>query len=50
LVTQTVDLAGGVISVEKPGDPLDGLEIEVPAGSYGEPRSFEVSYAPITGQ
>jgi hypothetical protein len=49
LATQTVDPSGGVVSIDKPGDPLDGLEIEVPAGSYGKPRSFKVSYAPVTG-
>ncbi|MBI2913550.1 MAG: PKD domain-containing protein [Chloroflexi bacterium] len=37
------------IAVDLPGDPLNGLELKVPAGSYQGSRDFIVSYRPITG-
>lgn len=33
--------------MDKPGDPLDGLTIEVPAGTYTEDRTFVISSATI---
>lgn len=50
MVTTTVSPSGGTVAVVKPGDPLDGLQIEVPAGAYIDSRTFKVSSAPITGQ
>ena len=38
---------GGTITVSEPGGPVDGLEINVPRGAYGDPRTFKISYAPI---
>jgi hypothetical protein len=49
LAWATIESSGGAISVDKPGDPLDGLKIDVPAGSYPDTKGFSVSYAPITG-
>jgi len=49
-VTQTLTTAGGMISVTKPGDPLDGFVMDVPANSYTASSNFKVSYAPITNQ
>ncbi len=46
----TVSADGGTVSVNRPGDPLHGLAIQVPADSFGEPVSFDISYQPITGQ
>ncbi|MBI2913548.1 MAG: PKD domain-containing protein [Chloroflexi bacterium] len=40
---------GADIAVALPGDPLHGLELKVPAGSYQGSRDFIVSYRPITG-
>ena len=49
-VSQSINTTGGMISVSKPGDPLDGFVIDVPANSYTESNTFNVSYAPITSQ
>lgn len=48
LASQVVELSGGTIVVSKPGDPLDGLTIEVPAGAYDTARQFNISSTPIT--
>ena len=42
--------SGGTITISKPGDPLDGFVLGIPPNSYTNNRTFEVSYAPITGQ
>ena len=47
VTTETIGPEGGTITVGKPGDPLDGLKIEVPAGSYQKDTSFEISYRPV---
>jgi len=49
LASTTVSPAGGSLVIQKPGDPLDGLEIQVPPGSYPDSRNFEVSSAPVDG-
>jgi hypothetical protein len=43
----TIGTAGGTITVNKPGDVLDGYQLQVPANSYDSSRTFQVSYAPI---
>jgi hypothetical protein len=48
--SQSVAAAGGVISVSKLGDPLDGFVLNVPAGSFSGNSNFKISSAPITGQ
>src|SRR6478609_284140 len=48
VATQTVSRSGGKITIDRPGDSLDGLTIDVPAGAYSDGRSFHISYAPIT--
>jgi hypothetical protein len=47
LVTQTIGSSGGKLGVTAPGDSLDGLEVAVPAGAYGDSRTFTISSAPI---
>lgn len=47
LATGQVGAEGGTIRVDRRGDPLDGLAIEVPAGAYAEPRTVTVSSAPV---
>jgi len=49
-VTQSIDTTGGIIAVSKPGDPLDGFVLNVPANYYTAASNFKVSYAPITNQ
>ena len=44
-----VDTAGATLVVDSPGDPLDGLEITIPEGSYSQATAFNVSYRPING-
>jgi len=48
LATGAVGPGGGSIAVSKPGDPLDGLRIEVPEGAYNEDVNFEISYREIS--
>jgi hypothetical protein len=48
VASQVVASSGGSVKVQKPGDPIDGLEIKVPAGAYAGDRQFNVSTAPIT--
>src|SRR2546423_13220081 len=48
LVTQTIAPSGGKITINKPGDSLNGVTIDVPNGAYTDSRSFHISYAPIT--
>ena len=47
VTTETIGIEGGTITVSKPGDPLDGFKIEVPAGAYQEEKTFKISYRPI---
>jgi len=47
LASETVGPNGGTVTVQNPGDPLDGLEIQVPPGSYPDSRQFDVSSAPV---
>ena len=49
LVSETVAASGGAVTVSKLGDPLDGLEIQVPSGAYHDSKPFDVSSAPIEG-
>ena len=50
IVSQPIAASGGMISVSKPGDPLDGFVLDVPAKAYTTTSNFKVSYAPITNQ
>ena len=47
VTTETIGIEGGTITVSKPGDPLDGFKIEVPAGAYQEEKTFKISYRSI---
>ncbi len=49
VASQTVAPSGGTISVSKPGDPLNGMQIDVPTGAYPGATTFSVSSAPISG-
>jgi hypothetical protein len=40
---------GGSIAINRPGDPLDGVTLEVPAGAYATDTSFTIEARPITG-
>jgi len=46
-VRATIGTSGGNITINKPGDALDGFQLEVPANSYNDTRTFQVSYAPV---
>lgn len=46
--TLQVAASGGTVAISKPGDPLDGFEITVPAGGFDASRQFTVSAAEIT--
>ncbi|MCJ7654192.1 MAG: hypothetical protein MUO97_02635, partial [Dehalococcoidia bacterium] len=47
VATKTIGTSGGTITVDKPGDPLNGFQIEVPSDAYKETKTFKVSSAPI---
>ncbi len=49
LIAQTVGSSGGSVAIDAPGNPLNGLEIEVPSGAYATQRTFTISSTPITG-
>lgn len=48
LGSASVNANGSVLFVDTPGDPLDGLEIDIPQGAYQEEINFTVSHQPIT--
>nr|HPR32156.1 hypothetical protein [Prolixibacteraceae bacterium] len=43
-----VPATGGSVVVDAPGNPIDGMEIDVPPGSYPEARNFEIRTVEIT--
>lgn len=47
-VTTTIAAGGGVLAITGTAGPLDGLSITVKPGSFPTPRTFDVSYAPVT--
>ncbi|MDD4904463.1 MAG: hypothetical protein PHX77_08195, partial [Candidatus Bipolaricaulis sp.] len=49
VTSQSIGSAGGVVTVNDPGGPLDGMSIDVPAGAFPTSKTFHVSYTPITG-
>jgi hypothetical protein len=50
LANATISPSGGTIKISEPGNPLSGLEVKVPAGSYSETRQIKISYSPIEKQ
>lgn len=44
---QTVLTTGGVLSINKPGDPLHGFELTVPSNGFPTSQDLVVSYGPI---
>ncbi len=46
---ETVGPAGGTITISRQGDPLAGLTITVPPGSYASDTTFAISSRPIKG-
>jgi hypothetical protein len=46
-VTETISTAGGVITVAKSGDPLDGFELTIPADSFDGNVNFNITYAEV---
>ncbi|MBN1924482.1 MAG: PKD domain-containing protein [Prolixibacteraceae bacterium] len=48
VASQTIPSGGGTVVVNSPGSEIDGMEIDVPPGSYAASRTFRISTAPIT--
>ena len=44
---QIISTHGGKFEVNKPGDPINGLIIDIPNSSYKDDRKFTISYAEI---
>ena len=49
LASQTIGAGGGSIKIARGGDPLDGLTITVPTGTYSADVAFTVSERAISG-
>ncbi len=49
LAREKITVNGGGITIDKPGDPLDKLEIYMPANAYSDDKTFTITSAPITG-
>lgn len=47
LDSKSIGADGGILSIVKPGDSLNGFKIEVPGGSYSKAANFKVSYSPV---
>jgi hypothetical protein len=47
LASKDILPTGDIIVVNQPGNPLHGMEIIVPPGSYNDTRQFQVSSAPV---
>jgi hypothetical protein len=45
--TEVISTAGGTITVNKSGDPLDGLQLTVPADAYDGNVNFNITYAEV---
>ncbi|MBN1925400.1 MAG: PKD domain-containing protein [Prolixibacteraceae bacterium] len=45
---QSVPASGGSVVVNAPGNPVDGMIIKVPAGSYSQSRDFDIYTVEIT--
>lgn len=43
----TIGLSGATVKIAKPGTPIDGVEIAIPANSFSSSPSLKVSYAEI---
>lgn len=39
---------GGTLTVDNPGDELDGMCLEVPAGAYEKTQTFKITARPVT--
>jgi hypothetical protein len=44
-----VEPSGGIVRVQDPAGPLEGLELTVPAGAYLKAHQVNISYAPVLG-
>ncbi len=49
MASETIGAGGGTLTVDAPGDSLDGLTIDVPDGAYTGARAYEVEARRITG-
>ena len=49
LPTQTVGAAGGIVIVDRPGSPVNGLTLVVPPGAFPASQIVGISYASSTG-
>lgn len=47
VLTDIIETSGGTIYVESPGDPINGMVIDVPQDAYNETVEFTVSYSSI---
>jgi hypothetical protein len=48
VVRQTIPGTGGVLTVNKPGDPLNGLVLTVPTKGFAQAQDFVISRSEIT--
>ncbi|MBN1924481.1 MAG: PKD domain-containing protein [Prolixibacteraceae bacterium] len=48
VASQSISSGGGTVVVNAPGSEIDGMEIDVPPGSYASSRTFKVTTSEIT--
>jgi len=48
VATQSIPSGGGTVVVNAPGSEIDGMEIDVPPGSYASSKTFKVTTSEIT--
>jgi hypothetical protein len=46
----TVGAGGGTITIDDPGNPINGMTIKVPKGAYAAEKSFAITHRPYTGK
>ena len=47
LVKAEIPGKGGLVRIDRPGDPLHGFSIQIPAGAFPDQSTFAVSWRPI---
>ncbi len=47
VTTQVIPPSGGTITVDKPGDPLNGFQLMIPPNAFTQSQNINISYAEV---